>query len=170
MANQTAANQAYKDNAAAANQYGMARMEFAVNKGLKELENALQLGQMRLEGRLEASAELSKQQAGRWAQYIQAAAEINASDMSLENKTAQIAALKQQLIEGINHTTDFYGATFGNIGLAGEVLDWSSAALVLTPIADAVDDAADSGDAGDGGDTSDDPLSGIIPGSAYDTW
>ncbi len=140
-ANQDAQNNAYQFNADAGNQYGLMRFDNALKTALAGVENYYQTGQMRLENMLQASSELSKQQAGLWAQYLQAAADINMSDMSLENKQAQIAALKQQLVEGINHTTSFWTAAFGNIGLNGSIDDNVRATLPIIDISDAIDNA-----------------------------
>lgn len=88
---------------------------------MNALADAQKRGQLRLSASLKSAQEGTKQTAGLYAQYLDAAAKLNQADMAIEDKQQQVDALKQAMVEGVNTVSQMYQTDFGNVDLEGAV-------------------------------------------------
>ena len=65
--------------------------------------------------------ELSRQRAGIFAQYVQAAAQINSSDRRANEKSAQLSALHNQMLDQIETLTEFNRTAYEGSDAYGQV-------------------------------------------------
>jgi len=88
---------------------------------MNALADVQKRGQMRLQSSLNAAREGTKQTAGLYAQYLDAAARINQANMDITDKQAQVDSLRDAMVQGVNTISSMYQSDFGNVDLEGAI-------------------------------------------------